>query len=1021
MTRRLRATLASAALTSLLATAACSGDEPADSGDEPTVTAELLPAIAQAGPEPAEADDASAVVAARVSPAEEGVTLTLEQESGSGWEEVGSAETTAGGSADFAVEAGPGASYRVTAGDGNPEPVQAPAWGDVFTDEFAGDELDTSTWFPRGEEYNPDGLRACSKGSLDAVDVGGGVLNLRSQLDPARRGETCEAKAADGESLGDYAYRLNGHIANVNLFQYGVTAARIKFQRERGQHGSFWFQSTTNGAFHDDPASGGAEIDVVEYFGDSSDDRLASFIYYPTPDGMVKEGDWIEEASRFLADQDDDWWKRFHVFALEWTEDEYVVRIDGQEAWRTDQGVSQQPESMVLSLLSSDYELPKLKDEGKLPQTMQVDWVYGMDVSGSTPIRVALHAIGKMYANQSPYVAAAGSEVVQYPCQQNFTFVTTDGYWNGNAAANVVSNDNVENANRFCLKGTGCVDKSVQSDNSLADIALYWYNGGSNTTVTSLRPDLEDWTKPTGQVAVAAGDNTRLHMNTYTLGLGVDGLLNYEPNYDKAPVTGGDFYKLITGVTTGCPWNNNGAYVWPDPKTGDNSGGAAYQSRVDDLWHAAINGHGKYFSASDPKQVVDGLRSALNNIEVKIGAAAAAATSTPNISKDDNDIFSDTFTTVRWYGELSKKKIDTVTGVVNSTPVWNTSNTLGTKVAADTDTRKIRMRSKDGGLIDFNPDNLTASDYPLERGWFANKCSALTQCSSLSASDRAIVNDPATIINWLRGQQQYANDTLLRAYSRTAAAPAGPATPIPIVLGDIASRSKPAFMREPRKGYTLDGYDVFKSTWALRTPTVFAAANDGMLHSFDAGTGTKNWAYMPRITMSKLHLQASTTYGSSHQFTTDGSPELGDVQIGGKWATVLVAGLNAGGRGYYALDVSDPANPVSLWEICADSSICSGDSYYPNMGLTFGNPQFGTWKKDAASDAQWVVFLTSGYNNAPGVDSAASKAGEGILFVVDIATGKVLDTLSTRSATPPRRPAWPKLPRSPPIRTPIRW
>ena len=154
-----------------------------------------------------------------------------------------------------------------------------------------------------------------------------------------------------------------------------MTAARIKFQRERGQHGSFWLQATTFGGNHEDAATGGAEIDIVEYFGDSSDDRLASFIYYPTPDGMVKEGDWIEEASRFLADQDDDWWKRFHVFALEWTEDEYVIRIDGQEAWRTDQGVSQQPEVLILSLLSSDYELPKLKDEGKLPQTMRVDWV----------------------------------------------------------------------------------------------------------------------------------------------------------------------------------------------------------------------------------------------------------------------------------------------------------------------------------------------------------------------------------------------------------------------------------------------------------------------------------------------------------------------------------------------------------------------------------------------------------------------------------------------------------------------
>jgi type IV pilus assembly protein PilY1 len=156
------------------------------------------------------------------------------------------------------------------------------------------------------------------------------------------------------------------------------------------------------------------------------------------------------------------------------------------------------------------------------------------------------------------------------------------------------------------------------------------------------------------------------------------------------------------------------------------------------------------------------------------------------------------------------------------------------------------------------------------------------------------------------------------------------------------------------------------------------------------------WAYMPRITMNKLYLQASTTYGTAHQFSTDGSPELGDVQIGGIWKTVLVAGLNGGGRGYYALDVTDPANPAPLWEICADASICSGTSNYPNMGLTFGNPQFGTWK-DGAGATHWVVFLTSGYNNTPGAVSTDSSPGEGILYVVDVADGHVLATISNRS------------------------
>ncbi|HEY1043379.1 MAG TPA: PilC/PilY family type IV pilus protein, partial [Telluria sp.] len=626
----------------------------------------------------------------------------------------------------------------------------------------------------------------------------------------------------------------------------------------------------------------------------------------------------------------------------------------------------------------------------------RTDWytkLYAMNGSSYTPLRPALHAVGKMYANRSPYNYAAGSEVVQFPCQQNFTFMTTDGYWNGSAASDVTSNDNVENLTRFCSQLTGCVDPRTQSLNSLADVALYWYNGGSNTGTASLRPSLEDYSKAAGMVPAGAGENTRLHMNTYTLGLGVDGIMTYEPNYDKGGRPGGDFYKLVTGAS-GCPWNGGGRYVWPDPVTGDDST-SAYQSRVDDLWHAAINGHGKYFSASDPLQVVSGLNSALNNIQVRLGAAAAAATSTPNISQQDNDIFSDTFTTVKWYGELTDRKIDTVTGIVGSQIVWTTTDQLGRQVGSDTDSRVIKMRNlADGSLKDFRYDLLTDQ----EKSWFDGKCTQLSQCSALSLADRAIVNDGENVVNWLRGQQQHANDTIFRAYAMTQHTPAGAAGPIPIVLGDIAS-AKPAYLREPRKGYSLAGYSDYKVAHANRQPTVFAAANDGMLHAFAAGandSGHEMWAYAPRITMSKLFKQTSTTYGTNHQFTVDGSPEVADVEINGEWRTVLVAGLNAGGRGYYALDVTDPTAPVPLWEICADTSVCpSGDARYGELGLTFGNPQFGKWTHNGVS--KWVVLVTSGYNNIPGTDGVSTGTGEGFLFVLDVATGAILERIGTGS------------------------
>lgn len=616
--------------------------------------------------------------------------------------------------------------------------------------------------------------------------------------------------------------------------------------------------------------------------------------------------------------------------------------------------------------------------------------LYGMTASGGTPLRMALHTVGKMYSNTLSAVQTAGDEVVQFPCQQNFTFLTTDGYWNGDPSADVVSNDEVASTARFCSVGQGCVDPRSQTAASLSDVALYWYNGGSNGTGGSLRPLIEDMNKA-GLVPAPAGENTHLHMNTYTLGLGVDGIMTYEDNYDTAPIPGGDFSNLINGVTTGCSWNNGGAYVWPDPVVTDTASNTI-QTRVDDLWHAAINGHGKYFRASEPTQVVSGLQSALSNIASRVGAASAASTSSPNISQADNDVFSNTFATVKWYGVLTDKKVDIVTGATLPTEIWNTSNTVGTMVAAATDTRVIKMLNPvNRTLKDFTYANMTAT----EKTWFDNKCTELAQCVNLATADRAIVNTGATIVNWLRGQQQYANDVMLRAYGKSD-------TALPIVLGDIAS-SKPAYVRDPRRSYLTAGYSEFKAAKASRQANVYVAANDGMLHAFDAVTGNERWAYVPRITMKKLYIQASTTYGSNHQYTTDGSPEVSDVQINGVWKSVLVAGLNGGGRGFYAVDVTDPLAPVALWETCADNAVCTDGNYEPEMGLSFGNPQMGLWKPSAAEAAKWVVFLTSGYNNIPGVEGGIGGSGAGWLMIVDIATGQVLSKVSTGSgdtATP---------------------
>jgi type IV pilus assembly protein PilY1 len=95
-----------------------------------------------------------------------------------------------------------------------------------------------------------------------------------------------------------------------------------------------------------------------------------------------------------------------------------------------------------------------------------------------------------------------------------------------------------------------------------------------------------------------------------------------------------------------------------------------------------------------------------------------------------------------------------------------------------------------------------------------------------------------------------------------------------------------------------------------------------------------------------------------------------------------VGGFNSGGRGYYALDVTDPATPIALWEFTTAQD--------PDIGYSYGNPIV---TKDNAVPANWVVLLTSGYNNIGPGD------GGGHLYVLDVATGALTRKIDTGVGT----------------------
>lgn len=220
----------------------------------------------------------------------------------------------------------------------------------VFRDEFDAARLDTSEWEYR---YPNSQYLAGFTDNASVVQPGDGFLHLATRFDGSKF--------------------LIGMIQSKETFQYGYFEARIRFQSLQGHHGAFWLQSPLYGQFLDDPGRSGAEIDIIEFFGNGRTQADAQHnVYwnaYASPERQHRQHN-LNIRRNVGAELSDD----FHLFALLWTENEYVFFIDGVETWRLDEGVSQTQQHIVLSLVTAEWENNRL-DASLLPDEMLIDYV----------------------------------------------------------------------------------------------------------------------------------------------------------------------------------------------------------------------------------------------------------------------------------------------------------------------------------------------------------------------------------------------------------------------------------------------------------------------------------------------------------------------------------------------------------------------------------------------------------------------------------------------------------------------
>lgn len=565
--------------------------------------------------------------------------------------------------------------------------------------------------------------------------------------------------------------------------------------------------------------------------------------------------------------------------------------------------------------------------------------LYKLNPSTSTPLRAALNEVGRLYKFGKNKAFPTGEfDPIQAACQRNFTILATDGYWNGNEPLDLDLNRTVQLGDQ-----DGDVSKAPRPSYApyksgdqitLADVAFYYYN-------TDLRPNMENIVPSAGGLANIGDVANHQHMTTFTLGLGVDGTLPFRKDYKS--VKAGEYYDILQG-----PKN------WPAPT--ENTA-----ETIDDLWHAAVSGRGTYFSAKDPAALQESLTQALGSIGQSDGSGASAATSNLQPTPGDEYVYIANYRTGAWDGELSAFKMDLTSGEIIGDPVWQATTRLRLKMAANgTDTRTIWTSDASNNLVPFTSSGLSDAQKAL---FNATVQRSLSQYSNWSTEQKNAANAD-TLVSFLRGNDpmvtvEKENRRLYRERDK--------------VLGDFV-HSQPVHVRNPPFDFLDGGYSSFVAAKAGREPTVYAAANDGMLHAFDARTGDERWAYIPPMVLPDLWQLAQGDYADRHRFFLDGPLTVADVKIGDAWKTILIGAMGKGGRGYYALDITDPARPGVLWTYTAEDN--------PNLGYSYG-PAHVT-----KIDDKWMVVLTSGYNNiAEG--GKYDGDGKGHVFLLDLSDARM--------------------------------
>lgn len=397
------------------------------------------------------------------------------------------------------------------------------------------------------------------------------------------------------------------------------------------------------------------------------------------------------------------------------------------------------------------------------------------------------------------------------------------------------------------------------------------------------------------------------HMVTYTIGFSEQAV-----SWKLSPSIVAPSAKVPFGFTDGFNDLVTGWTKWPDIASSDHHKSDQNSDRALDLWHAAINGRGRFYAVTEAQDLAKAFTEIIGKINEESAPlpdeiAGGGSTSGYNVSQSNAGIFASIYSPKRgWSGSITATraiepeeyacptkddpglKCIRFPDVVAGWQGKSTADRLDELTSADIDNRLVLSWSDETNKgIPFKWTSAAAIGYST-----AQKL-ALLGVTSGDTTEDPLKTQGQNIVNYIRGDRSLEGTTtakpLRERFSRQ---------------GDIVN-SEIWYTGRPISNYGM-GYSSFVTAQKNRTPVLYVGGNDGMLHGFSATDGKELIAYVPRGVVSGLKDLTDKDY--QHRYYVDGSPMTGDIKDGANWKTMLVGALGAGGKGYFVLNVTNPSS-----------------------------------------------------------------------------------------------------------------